>query len=397
MDSGVFSRRSRTCNTHLAVRGLPPNIDEQSLCEIFSKFGEVQSCSILPCHQHSDTNEALVVFFSALHAQEAALALNGAPTSRGILEISALPASPGSADGQQEPCDNIYIRQLPAHWTEKDLRDIFAPFGTVVECRILNRGDNTRCAGALVRMHSIAAASQAIVALNGFCPQSTSGDYSSMPLLVRFADSPEEKARKQARRDQNLFRQNRSLDLPPGPICLNDLPYAHDTRRNSLGALDPETITDSIQAGLTSRAMQSNGGHADLSINNLLSMMYPATPFTNIHTKLPSEAQKACEMSPRKNTDQQTAPPLAASYTSLYVKNCPPEADDLWVYERFSPYGAVLSVKVLHEEESKRCRGICFVNYTDLQGALNAIQHLNGRKVADKHLHVSLQKPRGRV
>ena len=91
----------------------------------------------------------------------------------------------------------------------QDLRDIFAPFGTVVECRILNRGDNTRCAGALVRMHSIAAASQAIVALNGFCPQSSSGDYSSMPLLVRFADSPEEKARKQARRDQNLFRQNR--------------------------------------------------------------------------------------------------------------------------------------------------------------------------------------------
>lgn len=100
---------------------------------------------------------------------------------------------------------------------------------------------------------------------------------------------------------------------------------------------------DSIQAGLTSRAMQSNGGHADLSINNLLSMMYPATPFTNIHTKLPSEAQKACEMSPRKNTDQQTAPPLAASYTSLYVKNCPPEADDLWVYERCTAFPYVLS------------------------------------------------------
>ena len=91
----------------------------------------------------------------------------------------------------------------------QDLRDIFTPFGAVVECRILNRGDNSRCAGALVRMHSIAAASQAIVALNGFCPQLSTGDYSTMPLLVRFADSPEEKARKQARRDQNLFRQNR--------------------------------------------------------------------------------------------------------------------------------------------------------------------------------------------
>ena len=91
---------------------------------------------------------------------------------------------------------------------------------------------------------------------------------------------------------------------------------------------------ESIQAGLTSRAMQSTGAHTDLNINNLLSMIYPATPFTNIHSKLPPEAQKACEMSPRKSIDQQPAPPAAASYTSLYVKNCPPEADDLWVYER---------------------------------------------------------------
>ena len=90
-------------------------------------------------------------------------------------------------------------------------------------------------------------------------------------------------------------------------------------------------------------------------------------------------------------TQLQAAPQLSAKlhwmHVSLMISHCC----------RFSPYGAVLSVKVLHEEESKRCRGICFVNYTDLQGALNAIQHLNGRKVADKHLHVSLQKPRGRV
>lgn len=58
-------------------------------------------------------------------------------------------------------------------------------------------------------MHSIAAASQAIVALNGLCPPSPPGEFSAAPLLVRFADSPEEKARKQARRDQDLFRQNR--------------------------------------------------------------------------------------------------------------------------------------------------------------------------------------------
>ncbi len=135
----------------------------------------------------------------------------------------------------------------------------------------------------------------------------------------------------------------------------------------------------SIEAGLTSRAIQSSAANTDLSINNLLSMMYPATPFTNIHSKLSSEGQKACEMSPRKNTDQHP-PPLAASYTSLYVKNCPPEADDLWVYERCtSPSLAVnqldmqlelleVSPQAINEEDSHKdiCKVSSFLPHGNL-------------------------------
>ena len=53
-----------------------------------------------------------------------------------------------------------------------------------------------------------------------------------------------------------------------------------------------------------------------------------------------------------------------------------------------------MSVKVLLEENSHRCRGVGFVNFTDSQGALNAIQNVHGVKVADKVLHVSLQTNR---
>ncbi len=58
---------------------------------------------------------------------------------------------------------------------------------------------------------------------------------------------------------------------------------------------------------------------------------------------------------------------------------------------RFAPFGAILSVKVLHEEGTTRCRGVCFVNYTTVEGAVAAIQAMNGRKVGDKTLHVSIQ------
>ena len=32
--------------------------------------------------------------------------------------------------------------------------------------------------------------------------------------------------------------------------------------------------------------------------------------------------------------------------TSLYIKNLPPEADKLFLYERFAPHGGIASVKV---------------------------------------------------
>lgn len=83
--------------------------------------------------------------------------------------------------------------------------------------------------------------------------------------------------------------------------------------------------------------------------------------------------------------------------SSLYIKNLHPDADKLFLYERFAPYGAILSVKILYDTQTGLCRGVGFVNYSDNQAALKAIQALHGTKVGDKLLHVSLQTPRLRA
>ncbi len=74
----------------------------------------------------------------------------------------------------------------------QELLQLFTPFGAVHECRVLHTGDGLKGAGALVRMASVDAATAAINGINGRTPQG-----STLPLLVRYADSPEEKARKQ--------------------------------------------------------------------------------------------------------------------------------------------------------------------------------------------------------
>ena len=106
-------------------------------------------------------------------------------------------------------CLHVQTGRLIGDLPAQDLKDLFGPFGSVQECRILHRGDDIRGAGALVRMNNVAAASQAILALHGQYPHNQSGEMSTIPLLVRYADSPEEKARKQARKEQLASRQHR--------------------------------------------------------------------------------------------------------------------------------------------------------------------------------------------
>ena len=66
-------------------------------------------------------------------------------------------------------------------------------------------------------MASISEATEAILALNGQVPRSLNGEYNTQPLLVRYADSPEEKARKQARKELQSGRQHRHVLPPPPP------------------------------------------------------------------------------------------------------------------------------------------------------------------------------------
>jgi len=85
----------------------------------------------------------------------------------------------------------------------------------------------------------------------------------------------------------------------------------------------------------------------------------------------------------------------AAGSASLYVKNLSPEADELFLYQRFSPFGGLLSCKIKRDPATGKCRGVGFVNFLDQQDSLCAMQQLHGSRISDgRQLHISLQAPR---
>ena len=76
---------------------------------------------------------------------------------------------------------------------------------------------------------------------------------------------------------------------------------------------------------------------------------------------------------------------------SIYIKGMPEDADKLWLYEKFSRFGGIISVRVLLDEHSGRCNGIGFVNYTDPEGARAAHETMNGVSMGERLLHVMVQ------
>ncbi|XP_063902381.1 ELAV-like protein 2 [Zophobas morio] len=75
----------------------------------------------------------------------------------------------------------------------------------------------------------------------------------------------------------------------------------------------------------------------------------------------------------------------------LFVYNLPAQTDDTFLYNFFSPFGHVVSVKVV-KDENQNCKGYGFVNMSDYQQAQAAIQALDGYRLGEKNLQVSFKQ-----
>ncbi|KAK7477967.1 hypothetical protein BaRGS_00030796, partial [Batillaria attramentaria] len=107
---------------------------------------------------------------------------------------------------QEQDPTNLYIANLPMHFTEKHLENMFHEYGTVISTRILRKPDGfSRCVG-FARMESKDKCEQII---NAFNSKLISG--CTEPLLVKFADSGNKKKNQQ----QKMFMgRDDALQLP---------------------------------------------------------------------------------------------------------------------------------------------------------------------------------------
>ncbi len=82
--------------------------------------------------------------------------------------------------------------------------------------------------------------------------------------------------------------------------------------------------------------------------------------------------------------------------TNVYVGNLSFRAVDEDLADLFSPFGEVVSARVIVDRDTNRSRGFGFVEMANKEDALRAIEDLNETEFMGRPIKVNLARPRER-
>lgn len=129
---GGFRGQDVIKGTNLIVNFVPRSFNDQTLYELFSPFGEIESARCITDRQSgSCQGYGFVKFANKENAAKAVAHFQALPMDSRQLKVHF--ARPSSTHKQ---C-NIYISGLPIHYSDNDVAALFEPYGPVVECKIL--------------------------------------------------------------------------------------------------------------------------------------------------------------------------------------------------------------------------------------------------------------------
>jgi len=224
--------------------------------------------------------------------------------------------------------ERIYVKAMPPGMTDEAVRQVFAAYGTVSDAKVLvangKSNDGLGQSVAIIRMGTVTEAAWLVENVNGNIPQGL-----AQPVDISFA-APS--------RGPAPGAGSRYAPYPGGGG--NGAPV----QAGSYGivpALPPAVRP--VNAGAPGAGFGGGPG-SDALIPNMRLMMQESGP-----------------------------------NTTLYVKGLPLNADDLYLYKAFSPFGCVLSAKAI----AKDAYVIGFVHYASEDMAQNAIASLNGMTLTD--------------
>ena len=237
-----------------------------------------------------------------------------------------------SREGEKVKGANLYITNLPKSVMENNLKEVFGRFGTIIQPKILRDPRTGLSKGAgFVLFDKKPEAESALAELNG-------KEYPGHPEKITIK-----------------FAENNATKVHPPTVQMGFPPFGQ--RFGSAGPVRPP-------------------------MNRFANRFNPLNP--------PNYAPQRMSMGPRQAGNVNAG----QSGHTLFVYNIGPQAMEQDLYHLFQPFGLILKIDIIWDNEKNQGKGYCFVTMANRNDAESAQNTLNGYMFANKPLQVSFKKPK---
>lgn len=410
----------------LFVGQVPKHMTEAELLCMFKEVALVDEVNVIKDKTTRASRGCCFVICPS--RQEADKAVTACHNKRTLSGASS-PLQVKYADGELERLEHkLFVGMLPKNVSDAEVSDLFSKYGTVKDLQILRGSQQTSKGCAFLKYETKDQALAALEAINGKYKM----EGSSVPLVVKWADTEKERQARRAQKAQSQAPGASNTDSGQQPSLFGALPMGYMPPYNGFGYQAPGTyglmryplppmqnqpgfippvnranalrgISPDLPPGIAPRnfiPMPSAGfiGSAYPSAPGVqYPMPYPGgvmspRPMTSSHPlSPPAVANNSSVTSPTTTTSsgvQVEGPPGA----NLFIYHIPQEFGDQELANAFLPFGMVLSAKVFVDKATGVSKCFGFVSYDSPAAAQSAINMMNGCQLGGKKLKVQLKR-----
>ncbi|XAR58491.1 hypothetical protein NMG60_11013899 [Bertholletia excelsa] len=422
MADGQKTRERSEESVKLFVGQVPKHMTEEQLLPMFQEFALVDEVNIIKDKTTRASRGCCFVICPS--REEADKAVNACHNNRTLPGASS-PLQVKYADGELERLEHkLFVGMLPKNVSDSELSSLFSQHGVIKDLQILRGSQQTSKGCAFLKYETKEQALAAIEALNGKHKM----EGSSIPLVVKWADTEKERQARRAQKAQSQASSVPNANSAQHPSLFGSLPMGYVPSYNGYGYQAPGTyglmqyrmppvhnvmspvnqgnalrgVSPDLSPGMAPRnyALPSASfvGSVYPAVAGLqYPMAYPAGMMSNrplggssasVPPATVSSPTGASSSVSGSSGGQVEGPPGA----NLFIYHIPQEFGDQDLANAFQKFGTVLSAKVYVDKTTGVSKCFGFVSYDSPLSAQSAISAMNGYQLGGKKLKVQLKR-----
>ncbi|KYQ89695.1 RNA recognition motif-containing protein RRM [Tieghemostelium lacteum] len=178
-----------------------------------------------------------------------------------------------------------------------------------------------------------------------------------------------------------------SSSIPPqSPISIPSSPI-NSPNRKTPNTISPITTLDTTSANLTptisSTTLTQSFTNLNLNSNNSSQHQHQShnSPLSSSTSSITSQS----------STQSSTATSSYSDKNNLFVFHLPAFVDDNYLFQLFSPFGQLQSVRVIIDKDTGENKGYGFVKFVYREDAQKSLKEMNGFQIGQKYLKVKFK------